>query len=109
LKVKGDNEFSADYFDLVPSATLSYQVNMSQNIRLGYNMRIQRPGIWYLNPYVNTTDPLNISYGNTELDAEKSHNISFNYSMFTQKLNVNASVNYSFVNNGIEQYTFIAP
>lgn len=109
LKVKGDNEFETNYFNVVPSATMSYQINMSQNIRLGYNMRIQRPGIWYLNPYINTTDPLNISYGNPDLDAEKSHNITFNYSMFTQKININASVNYTFINNGIEQYTFIDP
>ena len=109
LNVESDNAFDASYFNVVPSATLSYQLNMSQSLRLGYNMRIQRPGIWYLNPYVNTTDPLNISYGNTDLDAEKSNNITLNYSMFTQKININASVNYSFVNNGIEQYTFIDP
>ena len=107
--IKMDNSFKADYFDVVPSATVSYQLGMSQNIRLGYNMRIQRPGIWYLNPYVNDSDPLNISYGNENLDSEKSHNITFNYGMFSQKFNINASLNYTFVNNAIEQYTFISP
>lgn len=109
LNVKMDNSFKTDYFDLVPSATVSYQLGMSQNIRLGYNMRIQRPGIWFLNPYINDSDPLNISYGNENLDSEKSHNVTFNYSMFSQKFNINASLNYTFVNNAIEQYTFINP
>jgi hypothetical protein len=68
-------------------------------------MRISRPGIWQLNPYVNTTDPNNIQMGNPELDAVKNHSISANYGLFTRSLNVNANLSYSFENNGIEQIT----
>ncbi|MDR2969337.1 MAG: TonB-dependent receptor [Tannerellaceae bacterium] len=104
-----DLNFSKDYFDFVPNATISYQLTMTQQLRLGYNMRISRPGIWYLNPYVNDTDPERISYGNPKLDTEKSHNITSNYSLFSQKFNMNASLNYSFVNNSIESYNFVDP
>ncbi len=111
LNVKYENQpqqnFSTDYYDVVPNGTVSYQLNMAQQLRLGYNMRIQRPGIWYLNPYVNTTNPENISYGNPHLNSEKSHNINFNYSMFSQKFNINVSANYTFLNNAIERYTFV--
>lgn len=113
LKVKYElapsMNFGTDYFDLVPNATVSYQINMAQQLRLGYNLRIQRPGIWYLNPYVNDSDPQNISYGNPNLDSEKSNNINLNYSMFAQKFSINASATYTFVNNSIERYTFIDP
>ena len=68
---KPDMDFSTNYFDVVPNATLTYQIDMSTQIRLGYNMRIQRPGIWYLNPYINDVDPQNISQGNPNLDSEK--------------------------------------
>lgn len=101
--------FTNDYFDVVPNATVSYQVSMASQMRLGYNMRIQRPGIWYLNPYVNNVDPQNIYYGNPNLDSEKSNSVNFNYSMFTQKFNLNASLSYTFVNNSIQRYTFIDP
>ena len=101
--------FSTHYFDVVPNATLSYQIAMAQQLRLGYNMRIHRPGIWHLNPYVNNMDPANISYGNPNLDSEKSNNINLNYSMFAQKFSVNASLSYEFINNSIEQYTFVDP
>lgn len=77
-----DMNFDTHYFDVVPNATVSYQLSMAQQLRLGYNMRIQRPGIWFLNPYVNNADPQNISYGNPNLDSEKSNNINLNYSMF---------------------------
>lgn len=104
-----DKDFDTHYFNVVPNATVSYQINMTQQVRLGYNMRIQRPGIWYLNPYVNDVDPQDISYGNPNLDAEKSNNVNFNYSMFARKFSINASANYTFVNNSIQQYTFIDP
>lgn len=102
-----DQNFDTHYFDLVPNGTVSYQIDMSQQIRLGYNMRIQRPGIWYLNPYVNNIDPKNVSFGNPNLDSEKSNNINFNYSSFAQKFSINVSASYTFVNNSIERYTFI--
>ncbi len=102
-------DFSTDFFDFVPNATVSYQINMTQTLRLGYNLRIYRPGIWYLNPYVNDTDPQYISYGNPDLDSEKSHGLNLNYSMFTPKFNLNASLSYRFVNHSIESYSFINP
>ena len=99
--------FSTNYFDVVPNGTISYQINMAQQIRIGYNMRIQRPGIWFLNPYVDDTDPQNILYGNPNLNSEKSNNFNLNYSLFNQKFNVNASLSYSYINNSIERYTFV--
>lgn len=104
---QNDDVVKTDFFDVVPSLALSYQMSMTQTLRLGYNMRVYRPGIWYLNPYVNNIDPLNISYGNPNLDAEKNHNISLNYGSFSQKLNLNASLSYSVTNNSIQSYQFI--
>ena len=108
LARKPDMDFSTNYFDVVPNATLTYQIDMSTQIRLGYNMRIQRPGIWYLNPYINDVDPQNISQGNPNLDSEKSNNVNLNFSKFTQKFSINASLSYTFVNNPIERYSFTA-
>lgn len=102
-----DSVVKTNFFDLVPSLALSYQLSMTQTLRLGYNMRVYRPGIWYLNPYINSIDPLNISYGNPNLESEKNHNVSLNYGSFSQKLNINASVNYSLTNNSITQYQFL--
>ena len=99
--------FSTNYGVVVPSATLTYKITEMQNFRLGYNMRIQRPSISYLNPYVDRRDPNYISYGNPGLDPEKSHNVTFAYSSFAQKYNLSAELAYTFVNNAIEQYSFI--
>ena len=70
-------------------------------------MRISRPGIWYLNPYVNDADPNNIRYGNPSLDAVKMHNFNVNYGSFSQKFNFNATLSYSFTQNAITSYIFV--
>ena len=100
--------FDNGYFNLVPSATVSYKYKQVNNFRLGYNMRIQRPGIWNLNPYVNNSDPKNISFGNPDLKVVISHNFNLNYGIFKPKLNLNANLFYNFVNNSIQQITTLS-
>ncbi len=102
-----DTIVKTNFFDMVPSVALSYQLGMTRTLRGGYNMRISRPGIWYLNPYINDVDPNNISYGNPRLDAEQQHNFNINYGSFSQKLNFNATLSYSFAKNAVTSYSFI--
>ncbi len=101
----GEN-FSTNYGSLVPSASLSYSLAPTKNIGLTYNLRISRPGITYLNPYINRTDPNSLQYGNPDLDIEKSHNVSLVYNMFSQKLMLNANLRHTYTGNAIEQYSF---
>lgn len=102
---KPEQSFNANFNDWVPSASLGYKITDMSNIRLGYNMRIWRPSIWYLNPYLNDSNPAHITQGNASLESEKSHAFNLSYSNFTQKFNINMSLNYSFNNNGIERVT----
>ena len=99
-------DFKKNYGSLVPTASLQYTISQGSNLGLTYNMRISRPGISYLNPYVDKTNPIAISYGNPELDVEKNHNISLVYNMFTPKLMVNLNLHHNFVDNAISQYSF---
>ncbi len=105
-KGNGD-DFSLTYNNLVPNLTLSIAPSMSQNLSLSYNMRISRPGISVLNPYKNTQNLYFVSYGNPNLDVETSHNTQLTYSYFTAKAMINASLRYSYQDNGIEQYSFL--
>lgn len=107
MTAQNDDVVPSNFFDLVPSAAFSYQLGMTQTLRWGYNMRISRPGIRYLNPYVNNANPDNISYGNPDLTAEKTHNINVNYGSFSQRLNYNLTLSYSFTQNSITSKIFI--
>lgn len=102
-------DFTKNFDDVVPSASIGYKLTDMSNLRLGYNMRIYRPGIWALNPYLNDADPSYISRGNPELDSEKNHAFNLSYSNFTQKFNVNISARYSFTNNSAENVTRLMP
>ena len=99
-------DFSTDYGNLVPSASFSYAFAPTTNLGLTYNMRISRPGITYLNPYVDRSSPTALTYGNTDLDVEKTHNVALVFNQYSTKLMMNLNLSHNFTDNGIEQYTF---
>ncbi|MCE2616606.1 TonB-dependent receptor domain-containing protein [Phocaeicola oris] len=100
------SDFTKNYGNLVPSANLQYTISQTSNLGLTYNMRISRPGISYLNPYVDRTNPTSLTYGNPDLEVEKAHNINMVYNLFSNKFMMNLSFRQSFCNNAIEQYNF---
>ena len=109
-KTSGINTvFTNRLFNLVPYITFSYMPKQGQTIKLSYTQRLSRPGIWYLNPYVNNTDSLNISYGNPTLKSEISHSSELGYTYFTPKFNFSATSSASFVNNSIERISKVEP
>ena len=106
LSLGTDGKFNVNYGSLVPSASFQWSLAQTQNIGLSYNMRISRPGITYLNPYEDTSDPTAISSGNPDLDVERGHNVSLVYNFFSPKVMLNANLRYSYTGNGISQYSF---
>lgn len=102
-----ERNFKADFDDVVPAVNLAYIISQSSSIRANYNLRINRPSIWYLNPFHDTSNPTSIKYGNPDLETEKAHILGLTYSSFTAKFSANINLNYLFTNNGIEQYSFI--
>lgn len=105
---KGNGQdFSLTYDNLVPNLTLSVAPSMTQNLSLGYNMRISRPGISVLNPYRNTQNVTSVSFGNPNLEVEKVHNAQLTYNYFSSKVMLNATMRYSFQNDGIQQYSYL--
>lgn len=103
---KGDN-FKKNYGDLVPSASFTYNISAAVNIGVNYSMRILRPGISFLNPYIDRSTPTVLSYGNPNLDVEESHNVSLVFNAFTPKFMINLTLGEAFANNQIEQYSFM--
>ncbi len=101
-------DFKKNYGNLIPSATLSYNIAPTTNIGLNYNMRISRPGISFLNPYVDRSTPLALTYGNTNLEVEKTHNTSLVFNHYANGMMINTTLSYSFCNNAIENYSFYA-
>jgi ferric enterobactin receptor len=74
------------YNTFVPSIFFSKKLDDKQTIKLSYSKRIQRPDYDDLNPFVNTTDPKNLSTGNPYLKPEIGHRFEFGYSKDMGKL-----------------------
>ena len=99
--------FSSHMNDWVPSVSVGYNIKPTMMLKLGYNLRIGRPDISYLSPYVESFTPEVRSYGNPNLGSEKAHNISLTFSSFTTVFSINASLTHSFSNDGMVSYSFM--
>ena len=96
-------DFKKGFNDFVPSASIGYKINDEQSLRLAYNMRIWRPSITFLDPYLDQTTPSKLSQGNTNLVSEKNHSFELTYNYFSTKFSTSWSLRHSFTNNSIEQ------
>ena len=104
-----DTTFTNKMFNLIPYLTLSKNLDKGQSLKLSYTQRLSRPSIYYLNPYINDSDPLNINFGNPSLDAEISHTVDLSYGKFSGKYNFNINANGALTNNSIESLSIINP
>ena len=93
--------------DWVPSLLVAYGISDTRNLKLAYNIRIQRPNIWMLNPYVDDTDPSHLKYGNPDLKSTRNHQVELSFGSFGQKFGINTSLGFQYCGNGIEAYSFI--
>ncbi|MBJ6108827.1 TonB-dependent receptor [Hymenobacter sp. BT523] len=94
--------FTSGYTSLLPNASISYTRKPGNTLRLAYSKRIQRPNIYYLNPYENRVDKFNISKGDPTLDPEFTDSYELNYSTFVKGSVLNFSLFARQTNNAIE-------
>ena len=100
-------DFTTRLHDLVPNAAISYNLASATSLRFAYQMRISRPSIYNINPYVNVLTPGQISYGNPDLKSEKGHLFSLGYSNYEGKFSGSAKLTYRYVNNGVNDVIFV--
>ncbi|WP_461098747.1 TonB-dependent receptor [Spirosoma luteolum] len=91
-----------NYGVLVPSVNASKTIK-GTTVKLGFNRRIQRPGLQQLNPNFNAANPQNISVGNPELKPELTNNVELGLSKTIQKTFINATFFGRVTNNAITQ------
>ena len=67
------------YNTVVPTATLVRTFANNQTLKLSYTRRLERPRYRELNPFINATDPTNLSAGNPLLKPEIGHSVELSY------------------------------
>jgi ferric enterobactin receptor len=96
--------FKATFGNFVPSMLITRKLNDQHDFKLNYTERIRRPWIWDLNPYVNASDPRNVSAGNPLLRPEVTRMLEVGHSYnATSGLALNSSIYGNANSNAIEQ------
>ncbi len=86
----------------VPSVNVSKKIKNS-TIKAGYNRRIQRPSLQFLNPSVQASNPLNVTIGNPELEPEFTDNFELSLSKPIKATSLNISAFARNTNNSIQR------
>jgi hypothetical protein len=86
------------YNSFIPSVTISYSLKKNQTLKISYSKRIQRPRYSDLNPYINASDPTNVTEGNPGLLPERTNFGMISYYRFFDK-------GGSLLINGFYRYT----
>ncbi|RXP46491.1 hypothetical protein EC396_13930 [Lutibacter sp. HS1-25] len=68
-----------DYTNILPKASLSYEIKKGKKLRFFYNKNIIIANVSQLSPIINDFNPLRISFGNPSLTPSEAHNINARY------------------------------
>ncbi len=91
-----------NYGNLVPSINISKTLKGGKTLKLAYNRRLQRPGIQFLNPNINQSNPTQITKGNPNLAPELTDNFELSTSTYIKTVFITAALFGRFTNNSIE-------
>ena len=92
------------YLSLFPNVSINHFFKKRYNIGATYSVRINRPRENALNPQINNTDPLNISFGNPELSAAYTHQADLSFGAFGEKWSFTPRLSYSTARGVIERF-----
>jgi ferric enterobactin receptor len=95
-----------NFGSLNPSVVISRKIDDSQSVKLSYSRRLERPDYEELNPFVNRSDPYNISSGNPNLKAEIGNNFEMGYNKsFKDGASLNVTAFYRHNGDDIKTFT----
>jgi outer membrane receptor protein involved in Fe transport len=77
--ISADSVTRPDYTCFLPSVNLQYKFSVSHNLKFTYNRRINRPGIYDMNPYFRTDQNYNITQGNPDLRPDYRDRLQLTY------------------------------
>lgn len=85
VKIDYPNTSIPSYGTFVPTVVFSHNFDKSKTLKLAYSKRIERPEYRELNPFINLSDPYNISTGNLFLKPEIGNNFELGYNTSFKK------------------------
>jgi iron complex outermembrane recepter protein len=101
------NNFTNSYFELYPSAYITYKLSEKSAFQLNYSRRVDRPGIGQINPIKEWSTPLVSSYGNSNLIPQFTNSLEFNYTRSLENGSVTFGTFFRGISDEINRALFI--
>ncbi|NJK98427.1 MAG: TonB-dependent receptor [Bacteroidales bacterium] len=99
--INSDSVSDPDYMSFLPSANLQYKFSNSHNIKFTYNRRINRPGIYDMNPNEKIGQNYDISVGNADLKPEYRDRLQLTYTWNFGSNYFSPNIYYEFLNDKV--------
>lgn len=96
-------DFPFSYDNWLPNFAISRSLKNFRTVKLSYSKRIQRPSLYYINPFRNTTDFANLVIGNPQLSPELTDQVELSYNTNIKGFTVFSSFYYKYNRDIIEQ------
>lgn len=110
IKIDYQNTNIPSYSLLVPSFILSHKFDSGETIKLAYTRRVERPEYAELNPFLNFSDPHNITTGNPALKPEIGDNMELGYNKnFENGANLSFTLTERINSQDLKQITTFYP
>ena len=77
--IKADSVTEPKYSCFLPSVNLQYKFSATHNLKFTYNRRINRPGIYDMNPYYKIGQNYDITQGNPNLKPDYRDRLQLTY------------------------------
>lgn len=109
-KIDYQNTDVPSYSLLVPSLILSHKFNSGETLKVAYTRRVERPEYAELNPFLNFSDPHNVTTGNPLLKPEIGDNMELGYNKnFKNGANVSLTLTERINSQDLKQITTFYP
>lgn len=96
--------FEHEYGNLLPSFIVSRKLPRFQQLRLAYTRRIQRPSLFYINPFSNNTDQRVVQVGNPYLSPEITDQLELSFHTRLKGVMLNLAAYYKQTHDVIESF-----
>ena len=107
--ISTESTVKQNYFNVIPSLSVSKKFKKNNSgMNLGYTQRIQRPGIYQLNPFVDKSNPNFERTGNPNLRPAMVNDFQLGYNM-AKKGSINFSIGATFFTDLIFQVSVLDP
>lgn len=84
--------FQKKYLSFFPSLFIKQSLSKNQEIQFSYSRRISRPNSRYTNPFIDYSDPLNVRFGNPNINPEFTNAFEISYQTLVKTTSLVSSI-----------------